>query len=260
VALAGLSVLLASIRPQVRSFDGTVASALADITGSDDLALARFRGLIWAMQGIAATSGPLIGSALAVFAPRSAYLAASVTSVIMALLVSLTPETLAVADRQPFRWSMVNPFSFLQLLLGTGPYRRAPARRKIQALGVSNGLMMLPIFGNPFPQASAFLRLNIAPGTRLACTLFPAATCCVDLASLCVGQVSTMRRSSFSGAAAAAAACSLHYAVPTATAAASREHLIPGTFAELVLDLLLLLLLLLLLSASASASASAGQC
>jgi hypothetical protein len=133
---------------QVRSFDGTVASALADISREDDMALARFRGLVWGVQGIAATSGPIIGTSLAVISPRLAYLAAAVTSVVIALLVSLTPETLSISERQPFRWSMINPFAFIQLLLGVGPYRKAAARRKIQALGISNGLMMLPIFGS----------------------------------------------------------------------------------------------------------------
>lgn len=132
----------------MRSFDGTVASALADITREDDLALARFRGIVWGVQGLAATSGPLIGAALAVINPRFAYLAAAVTSVAIALLMCFTPETLSDSKRQPFRWSMINPFAFVQLLLGIGPYRQAATRRKIQALGISNGLMMLPIFGS----------------------------------------------------------------------------------------------------------------
>ena len=106
---------------QVRSFDGTVASALADITREDDLALARFRGLVWGVQGVAATSGPLIGSALAVINPRLAYLAAAITSAAIAILVSLTAETLSASERQPFQWSMVNPFAFVQLLFGIGP-------------------------------------------------------------------------------------------------------------------------------------------
>lgn len=132
----------------MRSFDGTVASALADITREDDLALARFRGLVWGVQGLSATSGPLIGAVLAAISPRFAYLAAAATSVVIALLVGFTPETLSDFERQPFRWSMINPFAFVQLLLGVGPYRHAATRRKIQALGISNGLMMLPIFGS----------------------------------------------------------------------------------------------------------------
>ena len=133
----------------VRSFDGTVASALADLTGSDDMALAKFRGLIWATQGLAATGGPLVGSLLAVINPRLVYLAAAIVSAAMAAVATATPETLPPSERQPFRGSMCNPFSFLQLLLATGPYAAASTRvrRKIQALGLSNGLMMLPIFG-----------------------------------------------------------------------------------------------------------------
>jgi hypothetical protein len=103
---------------------------------------------VWGVQGIAATSGPLIGSTLAVINPRLAYLAAAITSTVIALLVSITPETLSASERHPFRWSMANPFAFIQLLLGLGPYRKAPARRRIQALAISKGLMMMPIFGS----------------------------------------------------------------------------------------------------------------
>lgn len=90
----------------VRTFDSTVASALADLTGSDDMALAKFRGLIWATQGLAATGGPLVGSILAVINPRLAYLAAALVSAAVAALVTVTPDTLRSSERQLFRWSM----------------------------------------------------------------------------------------------------------------------------------------------------------
>ena len=45
------------------------------------MALARFRGLVWGMQGLAASTGPMVGAALSVITPRLTYLCAAVASV-----------------------------------------------------------------------------------------------------------------------------------------------------------------------------------
>jgi len=95
------------------------------------------------------------------------------------MLVALTPETLSISERKPFRWSMINPFSFIQLLLGVGPYRKAATRRKIQALGFSKGLAMLPIFG-PCAQSDAVANLLAAldPFCSNTDTVVPRCTLC----------------------------------------------------------------------------------
>jgi DHA1 family tetracycline resistance protein-like MFS transporter len=138
MALAGSIWLLLIARMLAGVTAATFATAgavIADITPADQRG--RRFGLIGAGFGLGFVLGPLIGGLLAVLDPRAPFYAAAALALAnLAFGALVLPETLAPADRRPFRLARANP---LGALLSVG---RLPGQRRLLATFLLLGIAM----------------------------------------------------------------------------------------------------------------------